>query len=361
MLANNLPLIITAMVLSLTSFNAASQPNTILTQVESRPHYVTLEAKLEAIKQSTLSAQTAGIVEAVNFDINDKVEAGQVLILINSSQQQASLSQAKAALAQAQALNKDAQVVLQRHRSLLAQKTLSQGEFDSSLARANSADAAVLAAQAHVKQAKEQVSYTRITAPYAGIVRQRFVQIGELVNPGQPVMSGFAMKPLRAVVDIPQHLVAKLSALNEGQNKEHAEPLHILANGQRYQGSQLTLFPYADSRYSSIRARINLEDRDQSKATNLIPGMWVQVELPIGKQQGLYLPVSAVLQQGEVASVYVQKNEAFILRHVRLGQVQHDNQIRIMSGLEAGERVAIDAITAAASDKDVNKTSTGAE
>lgn len=349
MLANTLPLIITAMVLSLTSLNAASQPETLITQLESRPSYITLEAKLEAIKQSTVSAQTAGIVESVHFDINDKVEAGQVLILINSSQQQASLSQAKAALAQAHALNKDAQVVLQRHRSLLAQKTLSQGEFDSSLARANSSHAAVLSAKAQVTQAQEQVSYTRITAPYSGIVRQRFVHIGELVNPGQAVMTGFAMQPLRAVVDIPQHLAANLSQHYKEQNTEQAETINILANGQRYQGHQLTLFPYADSRYSSIRARINLAVGDEVKGDTegLIPGTWVQVQIPSGSQQGLYLPASAILQQGEVATIYIKKNNEFKLRHVRLGQIQADTQVRIMSGLEAGEQVAIDAIAAA--------------
>ena len=164
MLANPLPLIFAAMVFSLTSVSvfslpiASSTPSTapkiITTQVESVPNYVLLEAKLEAIKQSTVSAQTQGIIEKVNFDINDKVEAGQVLILINSSQQKAALSQAKAALAQANALNSDAQSILKRNRSLLSKKTLSQGEFDSSLARANSAEAAVLAAEAFVKQAQ---------------------------------------------------------------------------------------------------------------------------------------------------------------------------------------------------------------
>jgi RND family efflux transporter MFP subunit len=358
MLANPQPLIIAALVLALTSLKImASQPEaystktsgtkTLLTQFESRPSYIDLEAKLEAIKQSTISAQTAGIVEMVNFDINDKVEAGQVLILINSSQQQASLSQAKAALAQAQALNKDAQVVLKRHRSLLAKKTLSQGEFDTSLARANSSHAAVLSAKAQLIQAHEQVAYTRITAPYSGIVRQRFVQIGELVNPGQAVMTGFAIKPLRAVVDIPQSLAAILSEQYTSQDKPQDNPIYIVANNKRYLGTQPVLFPYADSRYSSIRARINVAETED--ADHLIPGTWVQVQLPIGQQQGIYLPASAILQQGEVASIYVQKNNSFKLRYVRLGQVQHDDQVRIVSGLETGEYIAIDAIAAAKS------------
>jgi RND family efflux transporter MFP subunit len=365
MLANPLPLIFAAMVFSLTSVSvfslpiASSAPSTapkiITTQVESVPNYVLLEAKLEAIKQSTVSAQTQGLIEKVNFDINDKVEAGQVLILINSSQQKAALSQAKAALAQANALNRDAQSILKRNRSLLSKKTLSQGEFDSSLARANSAEAAVLAAEAFVKQAQEQVTYTRITAPYSGIVRQRFVQMGELVNPGQPVMTGFALKPLRAVVDIPQTLAAKISSqsltINDAVNNSANPSIHIIANGKHYPAGQFTLFPYADSRYSSVRARIDLldntEDSQFTGRDNLMPGSWVKVQLANGEQRGIYLPVSAIFQQGEVASIFIQHNTGFKLRYVRLGQTQPDGRIRILSGLEAGEKVAIDALAAA--------------
>lgn len=341
MLANTLPLIFAAMVFSLTSLTANSEsmpnePGVLLTHLESRPQYVSLEAKIEAIKQSTVSAQTQGIVEMVNFDVNDKVEAGQVLILINSSQQKAALSQAQANLAQAQALHSDSQTILKRNRALLAKRTLSQGEFDSSLARANSSQASVLAAEAFVKQAQEHVSYTRITAPYSGIVRERFIQVGELVNPGQPVMTGFALKPLRIVVDIPQNLAAQLA------NKD--DTIHILANGKHYKGSELMLFPYADSRYSSMRARINFAPTEQTDG--LIPGTWAQVQLPSAVQQGIYLPTSAIIQQGEVASIYIKHQEGFKLRYVRLGQVQQNTDVLITSGLEAGEQVAIDALSA---------------
>jgi RND family efflux transporter MFP subunit len=341
MLANTLPLIIATMVFSLTCLTASSESTlnasgVLLTHLESRPHYISLDAKIEASKQSTVSAQTQGIVEIVNFDVNDKVEAGQVLILINSSQQKAALSQAKAALAHSQALNSNSQTILKRNRALLTKRTLSQGEFDSSLAHANSLKAAVLAAEAFVKQAQEHLSYTRMTAPYSGIVRERFIQVGERVNPGQPVMTGFALKPLRVVVDIPQNLAAYLSNTDE--------TIHILANDKHYKGSELTLFPYADNRYSSIRARINFAATEQ--IDGLIPGTWVQVQLPSAAQHGIYLPASAIIQQGEVAGVYIKHKSGFKLRYVRLGQVQKNTDVLIASGLEAGEHVAIDALRA---------------
>lgn len=317
---------------------------TLITKATMQPQYVQLDGRLEAINQGTISAQTSGIVETVTVDVNDSVSAGQTLLTINNTQQQAQLSQAQAHLAQEQALNEDAQVLLRRNRSLFAKKTLSQGELDSSIAGAKSRQAAVLAAKAKVKQAQEQLSYTRVLAPYSGIVSQRLVQVGELVSPGQPLMAGFSPQPLRITIDIPQHLLPKL-------NISADNPIRIQANGETIRTQQYTLFPYADSRYSSVRARIDLATNKNEKA--LLPGSWVEVLLPAGKREGIYIPQSAILQQGEVASLYVKNSTSgrFKLRYVRLGQKlitqKLSPQVEIIAGLSTDEEVALDALATA--------------
>jgi len=345
---------------------------TLITQIQTMPSYVELDARLEAINQSTISAQTSGIVEAVNVDINDRVEAGQILIRINDSQQQALLSQARANVAQAQALNEDAQILLKRNRSLFAKKTLSQGELDSAIARAKSSQAAVVATQAAAKQAQEQLSYTLIKAPYAGIVSQRMVQVGELVNPGQALMTGFSPQALRAITDIPMHLAKQLSKqLSKHLGTAKADNLFILNQGQRFAAESITLFPFADNRFSSVRARINLPKLDLPKMdlpkmelakidsatinnSTLLPGSWVKVAIPSREREGIYVPLSAVLQQGEVAKLFIKdaKNQQFKLRYVRLGQKlkSADNTIdlvEVSSGLESNEEIALHAIEAA--------------
>ncbi len=340
---------------------------TLITQIQTMPSYVELDARLEAINQSTISAQTSGIVEAVNVDINDRVEAGQILIRINDSQQQALLSQARANVAQAQALNEDAQILLKRNRSLFAKKTLSQGELDSAIARAKSSQAAVVATQAAAKQAQEQLSYTLIKAPYAGIVSQRMVQVGELVNPGQALMTGFSPQALRAITDIPMHLAKQLSKqLSKHLGTAKADNLFIINQGQRFAAESITLFPFADNRFSSVRARINLPKLDLPKMelakidsatinnSTLLPGSWVKVAIPSREREGIYVPLTAVLQQGEVAKLFIKdaKNQQFKLRYVRLGQKlkSADNTIdlvEVSSGLESNEEIALHAIEAA--------------
>lgn len=321
----------------------ASKFATVITQSIMQPDYVQLDGRLEAINQGTISAQTSGVVEAVNVDVNDTVKSGQILVVINNTQQQAQLSQAQANLAQAEALNEDAQVLVKRNRSLFAKRTLSQGELDSSIARAKSGQASVLAAKASVKQAKEQLSYTKVLAPYDGIVSQRFVQLGELVNPGQPLMAGFAIEPMRVTTDIPKKLIQKLNI-----SEEH--PIQVLTQGDIINTQQYTLFPYADNLYSSVRARIDLPKNEK----NYLPGSWVEVLLPIGSRKGIFLPKSTIIQQGEVSSLYVKNpmSGTFKLRYVRIGQQLNnagaEPQIEIISGLMANEEVALDALVTAA-------------
>lgn len=364
--------LITLLFTSTSPLSIAAEPKTaelptLITQIQTMPSYVELDARLEAINQSTISAQTSGIVEAVNVDINDRVEAGQILIRINDSQQQAQLSQARANVAQAQALNEDAQILLKRNRSLFAKKTLSQGELDSAIARAKSSQAAVVATQAAAKQAQEQLSYTLIKAPYAGIVSQRMVQVGELVNPGQALMTGFSPQALRAITDIPMHLAKQLSKqLSKHLGTAKADNLFIINQGQRFAAESITLFPFADNRFSSVRARINLPKLDLPKMelakidsatinnSTLLPGSWVKVAIPSREREGIYVPLSAVLQQGEVAKLFIKdaKNQQFKLRYVRLGQKlkSADNTIdlvEVSSGLESNEEIALHAIEAA--------------
>lgn len=364
--------LITLLFTSTSPLSIAAEPKTaelptLITQIQTMPSYVELDARLEAINQSTISAQTSGIVEAVNVDINDRVEAGQILIRINDSQQQAQLSQARANVAQAQALNEDAQILLKRNRSLFAKKTLSQGELDSAIARAKSSQAAVVATQAAAKQAQEQLSYTLIKAPYAGIVSQRMVQVGELVNPGQALMTGFSPQALRAITDIPMHLAKQLSKqLSKHLGTAKADNLFIINQGQRFAAESITLFPFADNRFSSVRARINLPKLDLPKMelakidsatinnSTLLPGSWVKVAIPSREREGIYVPLTAVLQQGEVAKLFIKdaKSQQFKLRYVRLGQKlkSADNTIdlvEVSSGLESNEEIALHAIEAA--------------
>lgn len=292
--------------------------------------YFDLEATLEAVNESTVSAQTSGAVEGIFFDVNDQVEAGSLLIKINDTQQQAGLQQALANLEQAKAQNEDAQVLLKRNKRLFDQQTLSQGEYDSTVARAKSAAAGVKAAEAGLKQAREQLAYTQVKAPFSGIVKARHMEMGELVSPGQPLMTGLALTPLRAVADLPQRIA---------QEYKSAEQVSVLIGSDSITPESTTLFPYADARHHSVRLRALLPTTD----TVLYPGQWAKLRIQTGERDGILVPSAAVLQRGELAAVYVLIDGKPRLRQVRTGGL-FNGQTEILSGLKAGDQIIVDAL-----------------
>ena len=306
----------------------ADSASTETLTIQSVPVQFELDATIEAVNQSTISAQTSGAIKAIYFDVNDQVEAGALLLEIDNIQQQASLSQARANLAQTVAQNEDAQVLLKRNQRLFKKGTVSQGELDSTTARAKSAAAAVAAARAQVKQAEEQLAYTKVRAPYSGIVSNRHVEMGELVNPGSPLMTGLSLTELRAVADAPQRLASQYQS---------ADQISVRVNGTELQPAKVTVFPYADAALHSVRLRADLP----TSAENLIPGMWAKVVMTTGQRDAITVPADAVIQRSELSAVYSQRNGKAVLRQVRVGNPQGE-RVEILSGLNAGDVIYTD-------------------
>lgn len=300
------------------------------------PDIYSLDGTVEAINSGTISAQTSGTILAINGDVGDSVDDGQVLIQIDNTQQKAAVAQASASLAQAEALNDDSQTLLKRNARLLKQGTLSQGEYDRSEAQAKSAAANVEVAKAALQQAKTQLSYTEVTAPYAGLIMERFVEVGELVNPGTPLMSGYGTGAMRAITDVPQRIASKFN---------DASQVSVEIEHKMTPATKVTLYPFADNQRHSVRLRAALSDE---ASANLLPGQWVKVHIQAGARNAILIPSSALLRRGEMNAVYVQENDRSYLRQIRLGnpiQRNGDTWYEVLAGLQAGEVIHEDALS----------------
>ncbi|WKE64268.1 efflux RND transporter periplasmic adaptor subunit [Gallaecimonas kandeliae] len=279
-----------------------------------------LQGLVEATNQATVSAQTSGRVEQVLADVGDEVPAGAVILTITSVEQHQALDQAQAAEAAAQATLLSAQQDWQRVSDLVGRKLLPVAEKDKARAALDNAKAALKAASAAAKRASEQLSYTAIRAPYGGVVSQRLVEPGELVQPGTPLMTGFDPRSMRIHVDLP-------ASLAEGAGHYHWARVGELTP------KSFLLFPTADSLSGTVRLRLVLPDD-----AKLLPGQWQQVRVQVGEHQGLLLPKAAVQHQGELSLVRMQNGD---WRAVRLGQ-SRDGQVEVLSGLKAGEVIQYD-------------------
>ncbi len=187
---------------------SAQQIDTAPVQMRELPRQYLLDGTVEAVNQSTVSAQTRGQVEQILFDIDDYVEQGALIAVLRDTEQKARLDQAAAELKEAGARLQEARQEHSRIKDIYEKQLVSQSAMDKAGAQLKAARARNQAAEAGLEQAREQYEYTRIRAPYSGIVTQRYIEVGETANPGQRLMSGLSLDQLRVSVDVPQSLIA---------------------------------------------------------------------------------------------------------------------------------------------------------
>ena len=292
--------------------------------------WLTLDGTVSAIHQGTVAAQTSGRVSRMLVDVNDEVQAGQPLLEISGKEQFAAVTGAEARLARAQAQQVEAERQLARFQALIAKGVITRAQLDNAQATDRAARAEVNAAEAALTQARETYGYTRILAPYAGVVTKRLVELGETVAPGTPLLSGFSLDELRVEVELPQ------SALTlAGQP---ADVQVLLPDGKTVTPAKLTRFNYADSQSHAFRLRLDLPPQ----TAGVLPGMWLKVQLKQGERLVLQVPVRALLRQGEFNGVYLQQPAGWALTPVRVGHCLA-GQCEILAGLQAGDTLAPDA------------------
>lgn len=321
-----------AMALAASSYASAAQTNEHYTVgSESLSQVVQLEGVVQPINQGTVASQTSGRIVGLNVDVNDYVKKGTVLLEISAVQQSASLDAAQAQLAGAIAQDREAQAQVKRYRQLFPKGAISQEAMDSAEARARSASAAVKSAKASVAQAKESLGYTSVSAPYDGVVTKRYVELGETVAPGTPLISGFAIDKLRIETEIPQRYQPAV--------KDIAQFEVVSPQGERVLPTQYNLFSYADPQSHTFKIRLNLPEQ----TTSFVPGMWVKTEFHYGDRETILIPNSSVVRRAELSSVYRIQGDSRVLNPVRLGQTYGD-YTEVLSGLEEGDIISTTAI-----------------
>lgn len=297
-----------------------------------------LDGVIEAVQQATVSAQTSGTIVELPFDVNDVVDAGELIARLDDSEQRSRLNQADANRVEARTGVEDAAQQFDRIESLRERGVATQAEFDQARNALNAARARLVRAEAAVAEAQEQLDYTRITAPYSGIVTERLVELGESVAPGTPLLSGFSLEALRVVVSIPQQYAQLVRQTRRAEVS--------LNDGRVLETGNMTFFPYADPETHSFVVRMSLEEPNGT----LFPGMLVQVHVPVAEREAVWIPASSLVRRGELRAVYVADAENRPrLRQVRIG-VTVDGRLEVLAGLSQGERVLIDPPAAAGGD-----------
>jgi RND family efflux transporter MFP subunit len=311
-----------------------AQPNAV-------PDFIEAMGTIRALQTSQLSAQISGAIVSIRAQEGARVRRGDVLVVLNDAQQRAALERASAAVnaAQQDIAVADADYGLQnatftRYQSLYEKKSVSPHEMDevrarqtSAGARRDQAQAGIAQARAMEAQARAGLSYTRIRAPFDGIVTAKLVDTGTLASPGVPLMT---------IEDT--HCFRLEASVDEGGirfvNLGSAAPVSVDALQTEASGKVVQIVPAADPASRSFVVKLELP-----ADARLRSGLFGRVRFPRGQREAMLIPRTAVLERGQMHGIYVVAADGQIgLRYVTLGKPAGDN-VEILSGLSAGERL----------------------
>lgn len=314
---------------------AAGIGPTVEVALRELPRTVAAEAVVEAIRQTTVGAQVAGRIVALDVKAGDAVRAGQVLARIDARTADQAVAASRSQIAEAEANLANAKRKYERNRDLLAQKFVSQAAVDQAEADYKAAQAQLAAMTANAGQATAALSFTTIVAPYAGVVGATQVEVGDMAQPGRPLVTVFDPRELRVVATVPQAALAAIRL-------DRPIGVEIPALGRTVTAVRATLIPLADARTHTSRIRLDLPPGE-----GLLPGQFARAHFPTGSTRALAVPASAILRRGEVTAVYVVDREGRPqLRQVRAGESVADGQVEVLAGLVPGERIAANPVQA---------------
>jgi RND family efflux transporter MFP subunit len=297
---------------------------------------------VQAAQTSQLSSQMMGNIVAVNVHEGDRVHRGQVLAVIDDSQPRAGLDRAQAAVSaanhEAAAAESDyalAESTLKRYQMLFEKKSVSPQEMDEMKARYQGASArremAISGqeqAKAALSQARTALNYTRILAPFDGVVTDRKVDPGALAAPGMPLLTveGSGRYRLEANVDESGMRYIRM---------RQPTPVVIDSIGETpLEGKVVQIVPAADPASRSFVVKIELPANPALRS-----GLFGRARFSKGERQSLVVPRDAVVNRGQLQAVYVVgESNIASMRYVTLGSATGNGQ-EVLSGLNPGDRL----------------------
>ena len=284
------------------------------------PSYYATSGTVTSDHRVSISSRLSGYIREMKVREGDQVKADQVLVRIDPVD-------AKQALVQAQADLADAKADLERYQELQKSGAVSPQQVSKIELR-------YTVAESQVKQAQNQLSYAEVRSPVAGVVVAKRLSQGDLAAPGSPILTLEDPTSLLVETYVSERFV---SNIHEGDNVD----IEIPSVKQVYQGVVRQVVQAADPVSHQFLVKTALP-----AAAEIHPGMYAQTGFKIGKRNAVLVPKAAIHTRGGLHSVYVLNaaSEAQY-RLIRLGLEQGD-QVEVLAGLQAGDKVAYQATPA---------------
>jgi membrane fusion protein (multidrug efflux system) len=294
------------------------------------PNTVTAVGSLVAVQGVTVAAELGGKIVGIDFESGERVKAGELLVQLDTSTEEAQLRSAEAAA-------RLARINLDRTRDLLAKQTISKSEFDT-------AEAEFKQATAQADNVRAVINKKTVRAPFAGQLGLRLVNLGQILKEGDPVVTLQTLDPIYVNFSLPQQ---RFSILAPGTIVRVSTDA---ASDQLFTGKINAVNPEIDPVTRTVRVQATIHNVDET----LRPGMFARVEVMLpNEQEVLAIPATAVLYApyGDTVFVVEEAKDApsassqQVLRQqiVRLGRSLGDF-VSVLSGLQAGDMVVTSGV-----------------
>jgi RND family efflux transporter MFP subunit len=293
---------------------------------------VTLPGTLQGAVQAPIAARATGYVKRWTKDIGSRVDKGDVLAEIEAPELDEQVSQAQAARDQTASTVALAQSTVDRWDALRKKDVVSQQDLDERRAGLVQARANLAAADANLQRLKQLEAFKRVTAPFAGIVTRRNVDVGDLIDTsGKPLFLLSQTDPLRVYVNVPQ------SYANLVKTGQEVVVTQAELQNQPFKGRVTRTAGSIDASTRTMQVEVSLPNKEGA----LMPGAYVQVALPLSASTTLSVPTNALLFRAEGTRVAVIDPQGKVSLHaVTLGR-NSGTTVEVTGGLRATDRLVL--------------------
>ena len=295
--------------------------------------FLSVSGKVQTVNSSNLSTRMMGYVNKIYVRVGDKVKKGQVLLSINNADLSAKLAQVNANITEAKAAFNNAEKDYNRFKNLFNDNSASQKELDDITAHYNMAKARLEAAKQMKNEVQAQFNYANIRSPFSGVVSNKFINEGDMANPGMPLLEVETPGEFQVMAMVPE------SEISQIKNNTMVDVL-IKSLNQTVKGKVTEVSTSAKNTGGQYLVKVSLEKSD----TKLLSGMFATVQFPTKEIEGnekVLIPISSIVTKGELSGVYtISQSNTAILRWLRLGRTYGDN-VEVLSGLSVNEKYIV--------------------
>jgi RND family efflux transporter MFP subunit len=298
---------------------------------------------------SHIASRIPGTVTAILVHQGDRVKAGQELLTIENTDltqrlaaTQAAYEEAVKGLDEAKEARSLIDIEYKRNKNLADQKVITAQEMDRIDSQKKIADlnyeraqSAVKRAQATLEEVRANYAFSHIAAPVDGVVTHKQIDVGSMAGAGVPLLTVEDISGFEVHAQVNEQLANRITV---------GTPVKIILDSMSasFQVPVTEISPSIDSSSRTFLIKAAIEN-DPNQPQLLKTGLFARVFLPQGKRSILAVPAKALVEKGQLLGVYVQDEGVIHYRLIRTGK-HYDDQIEVLSGLKAGDKVIVDEV-----------------